>query len=242
MVNYQLGKIYKIVDNTNNNIYIGSTCEPTLARRLATHLTDYKRREIRNNNMTSLQIFDNNNYDIILIENYPCERKDELHARERYYIESLECVNKQFPGRTQKEYREVNKEYIRAKDHEYYLNNIESKTRYRNENKELIKQTQQKYRNKNKELIKQTQHEYYLNNKELIKQTQHEYYLNNKETLLEKCKQYRNENKELIKQQEEKRNIKVFCICGKYRDRHKTRHEQTKFHKNYINNLCTIQS
>ena len=35
MVNYQLGKIYKIVDNTNGNIYIGSTCEPTLARRLA---------------------------------------------------------------------------------------------------------------------------------------------------------------------------------------------------------------
>ena len=34
VVNYQLGKIYKIVDNTNGNIYIGSTCETTLARRL----------------------------------------------------------------------------------------------------------------------------------------------------------------------------------------------------------------
>ena len=43
MVNYQLGKIYKIVDNTNNNIYIGSTCEPTLARRLSNHICVYKK-------------------------------------------------------------------------------------------------------------------------------------------------------------------------------------------------------
>ena len=42
MVNYQDGKIYKIVDNTNNNVYIGSTCEPTLARRLAKHVGHYK--------------------------------------------------------------------------------------------------------------------------------------------------------------------------------------------------------
>ena len=41
MPNYQLGKIYKIVDNTNNNIYVGSTCEPTLARRLSSHVRDY---------------------------------------------------------------------------------------------------------------------------------------------------------------------------------------------------------
>ena len=199
MVNYQLGKIYKIVDNTNNNIYIGSTCEPTLSRRLATHLSDYKRYlEGKRGNVTSFQIFANNNYNIILIELYPCNSKDELHARERYYIESLKCVNKQFPGRTQKEYqkeyREVNKEYIRAKDHEYYLNNIEYYTQYRNENKELIKQTLQKY------------------------------YIKNKETLREKNKK------------------KVLCMCGKYREGHKTRHENSKFHQNYINNLSSNQS
>lgn len=43
MVNYQLGKIYKIVDNVTGKIYIGSTCEPTLARRLVKHRSDYKR-------------------------------------------------------------------------------------------------------------------------------------------------------------------------------------------------------
>ena len=42
MVNYQLGKIYKIVCNETGEMYIGSTCEPTLARRLATHVGQYK--------------------------------------------------------------------------------------------------------------------------------------------------------------------------------------------------------
>ena len=40
MVNYQLGKIYKIVDLDSNKCYVGSTCEPTLARRLANHVSD----------------------------------------------------------------------------------------------------------------------------------------------------------------------------------------------------------
>ena len=42
MVNYQLGKIYKIVDNTNGNIYIGSTCEKYLSNRLSGHQSKYK--------------------------------------------------------------------------------------------------------------------------------------------------------------------------------------------------------
>ena len=41
MVNYQLGKIYKIVCNKTGLIYVGSTCEPTLARRLVKHKADY---------------------------------------------------------------------------------------------------------------------------------------------------------------------------------------------------------
>ncbi len=196
MVNYQLGKIYKIVDNTNNNIYIGSTCEPNLARRLATHLTDYKRREIRNNNMTSFQIFDNNNYDIILIENYPCERKDELHARERYYIESLKCVNKVIPTRTDREYVEANKDKFELYRKIYYAENKEGKIK--------------KYLNTHKEEFKTKRHEYYLNNKGDI---------------------------------QEKRKIIKECSCGgRHSSHHKSRHEKTNLHQNYINNLSTNQS
>ena len=100
MVNYQLGKIYKIVDNTNGNVYVGSTCEPTLARRLAKHVADYKRYlKTSKNYITSFIILENNDYEITLIELYACNSKDELHAREKYFIESLQCVNKILPIR-----------------------------------------------------------------------------------------------------------------------------------------------
>ena len=35
MPDYSKGKIYKIVCNVTGLVYVGSTCEPTLARRLA---------------------------------------------------------------------------------------------------------------------------------------------------------------------------------------------------------------
>ena len=41
MPNYQDGKIYKIVFNITDECYIGSTCEPTVARRLAGHVKSY---------------------------------------------------------------------------------------------------------------------------------------------------------------------------------------------------------
>jgi hypothetical protein len=114
MVNYSQAKIYKIVDNTNNNVYIGSTCEPTLARRLAGHIVNYKQYlKGKSNFVTSFDIFKNGDYDIILIENVKCDSKDQLTARERYYIESLECINKCIPGRTKKEYKQDNKEKIK---------------------------------------------------------------------------------------------------------------------------------
>ena len=87
MPNYQLGKIYKIIDNTSDQLYIGSTCEPTLARRLAGHVRDHRRYSLDPKSqsfITSFSIIANNNYDIVLIESYPCNSKDELQARERY--------------------------------------------------------------------------------------------------------------------------------------------------------------
>ena len=157
MPDYSLGKIYKIVDNTNGKIYVGSTCEPTLSRRLAKHVNNYKcYLNEKSNYMSSFKILVNQNYDIILIENYPCESKDELHARERHYIESIECVNKFIPTRTKSEYtndhKNEKKEYDKA---------------YRENNKEKIKE----YRENNKEKLKEKKKEYYENNKEKYKIT-----------------------------------------------------------------------
>jgi hypothetical protein len=151
MVNYQLRKIYKIVDNTNGNIYIGSTCEPTLARRLSQHCGEYRfylNKEIKKN-VTSFQIIKNNNYNIILLETYPCNSKDELHAKERFYIENNNCVNHVIPGR--KKTPEYGKEY------------------YENNKTQLLEKFKE-YRLKNKEEIKKVKRNYYITNKDIIQE------------------------------------------------------------------------
>jgi hypothetical protein len=94
-VNYALGKIYKIIDNTNEQCYVGSTCEPILARRLAGHVRCYKcHLKGKANYVSSFEILKNGDYEIILIENFPCDNKDELHARERHWSNEIPCINR----------------------------------------------------------------------------------------------------------------------------------------------------
>jgi len=118
MVNYSNGKIYKIVCDTTNLVYIGSTTEKYLSRRLEAHKQGYRRfKEGQSNRCcTSSQVLEANTYSIILLELVDFKTKDELVAKERYYIETIPCVNKVIPLRTIKEYREANKEKISAQN------------------------------------------------------------------------------------------------------------------------------
>lgn len=105
---YSKGKIYKLCIKSNiqndGEIYIGSTIEPYLCNRIGKHRSDYKRfLDGKMNNILSFKLFEKyglNNVEIVLLENYPCNSKQELHARERYYIENNLCVNKIIVGRT----------------------------------------------------------------------------------------------------------------------------------------------
>jgi len=90
MVYYSLGKVYKIVCNLTGDIYIGSTCQKSLALRLATH-KHYL------NTCRSRIIIDRGDYDMVLLEDCPCENKDQLHARERFHIDNNICINKKKP-------------------------------------------------------------------------------------------------------------------------------------------------
>ena len=149
MVNYELAKIYKIVCNITGLIYIGSTCEPTLAKRLAKHRIDYKR--FLNGSkiyLTSYKVLENNDYDIILIENVVCENKDELHKKERFNIENYECVNKNIPSRTYQEYCNDNKVMIAEK----------RKILYDQSNKDIYKQYYIDHKDKRKEYIEINKH------------------------------------------------------------------------------------
>ena len=50
---------------------------------------------------------------ITLVEDCPCERKEQLLMRERYWIENTSCINITHPLRTSTEYHEDNKESIK---------------------------------------------------------------------------------------------------------------------------------
>ena len=117
MVDYNNGKIYKIVCHTTNKIYIGSTTAKRLSQRLSEHKTTYKRFVSGKSKActSSRVVLENNNYSIELIELVPCESKSELTLREAYYIRMIECVNKHIPNRSHKEYYQANKESIAEK-------------------------------------------------------------------------------------------------------------------------------
>lgn len=127
MVNYQNSKIYKIVCDKTGLVYYGSTVQ-----KLSDRLSGHKRKEGNvgvNQCMTKNMI----NPKIYLVEDYPCDRKEQLLMRERYYIENNECCNLCIPGRTRKEYREDNKEYLSEKKKEYTKKNKEKKKEYDSE-------------------------------------------------------------------------------------------------------------
>lgn len=154
MVNYQLGKIYKLI-SPSGLIYIGSTCE-ILSKRLGGHKGDYKYYQKHKNRhfISSFILFeeDIDNIDIVLIENYPCNSKDELRARERYYIDSLKCVNKNKPFLIQEDFKEYNKKFCKKyyeKNKEYFF---QKHKKYYEKNKEKIKEYNKEYREKRKKI------------------------------------------------------------------------------------------
>lgn len=141
MERYGKARIYKLVGG--GKTYYGSTCE-TLSRRLSGHKADYKRflNGKRHYNLTAFELLEEPDLDIVLVEEYPCENKDQLRARERYWIENNECVNKFIPTRTMKEWCEDTKELRKAYDKVYRETNKvkinERKKAYYEANKDKI--------------------------------------------------------------------------------------------------------
>lgn len=214
---YQNGMIYKLCckDTNIEDIYIGSTCN--FSKRKHCHKNScnninnkcyncYKYKFIRDNGGWD-------NWDMILIESYPCNNKLELHKKEREYIENLKpSLNSEIPSRQRKEYDNIyyinNKNEISKQKKEYYKNNKEKIKEYREENKEKIK-------------------EYYKNNKDKINERNKEYRENNKDKVKEINKIYRENNK-----------IKITCECGAIITKvNKSKHEKTKKHINKIKSI-----
>ena len=137
MVNYSNGKIYKIepiCDHDEGDVYIGSTTKLYLSDRMFEHRFSYRKYKIgyKKYYTSSFDLFDKygeSNCVIYLIETVNANSKQELHAREGFYIKSMKCVNKAVAGRSQKEYKLDNREKLSEKQHLYYIENKEKETK-----------------------------------------------------------------------------------------------------------------
>jgi len=190
MTDYSKCKIYKIESTLGDKIYVGSTCKKYLSQRFALHKSNYKRWKAGLvYKMSSYDLFDEygpENCNIVLIEEFSCTSKDLKNAREAHFIKELNCINKNIPGRTVKEWCEENKDKLKKYHKDY---NIE----YLKENKDKIKEYQKEYH-------KEYKIEYLKKNKDKLKEYQKEYHKEyyQKTKALKQQKQEENINNELI--------------------------------------------
>ncbi len=184
-IDYSKAKIYKLTTiHDPNLVYYGSTVNP-LYKRKQVHKSFFKSGKL---SLTSFKLFELgvDDVEITLVENINCNSKEELHQRERFYIENNNCINKNLPSRGKKEYREVNKDINNAKYKEYY-----------NQNKDIVNTKNKEYREQNKDKLKIKQKEHRAQNKDVIKIKQKEYYERNKDVIKIKQKEYRERKKSL---------------------------------------------
>ncbi len=97
MPDYKNSRIYKLV-SPSGLTYIGSTTR-SLAQRKAEHKSDYV--NANSTTVTSSALFADSldGVVIVLLEEFPCDNKEQLFARERHYIDTLDCVNKQLKAK-----------------------------------------------------------------------------------------------------------------------------------------------
>jgi len=200
MVNYKLGKIYKIVSPSHPVVppYFGSTCD-ALSRRLSGHRTSFK----LGGNTTSKALMCFDDAIILLVEEFPCDNKEQLHAREgQIMLESLKRTNHVIAGSSSIEYQDYNRRRIKAVC-----------AKYHEEHKEEIKEHHAKYYQEHKIELNELASKYYQEHKEEIKKYNAQYQQNHKEEI------------------SLKRAIKITCECGSiYAKADKSRHEKTAKH------------
>lgn len=92
---YFYSKIYKITNSIDDQIYIGSTIH-TLKERFNGHKTASKRPKMLISQ--HMQKLGADNFQIVLVEAYPCNNKEQLEQREDYWIQELKpTLNQKFP-------------------------------------------------------------------------------------------------------------------------------------------------
>ncbi len=144
MSDYTKGKIYKITNDYNNDVYIGSTCDK-LSKRFSNHKCARKYEDKKTCPLyTLMNEVGFERFRIQLIEDYPCDDKYQLRQREAYYIRELATLNKTISFATETEKLETKRIYA-SSEKSKIVHNKASKTFYQNHKEQILE--------KNKEII-----------------------------------------------------------------------------------------
>ena len=145
-VDYSKGKIYKITNDYNDDIYVGSTCD-SLVKRFSNHKMSSTNEEKKRRKLYVLiNEIGFNRFRIELICDYPCEDKYQLRQKEGEYIRQIGTLNIRIEGRTKKQRYEECKEQILEKHKQYSIDNKEKLFQYRQQNKEKLTEYNKQYR------------------------------------------------------------------------------------------------
>jgi hypothetical protein len=87
---YNNGKIYQVLNNINDDVFVGSTCQ-TIRRCMVLYRQDSVARQgLVYDEMRRLG---KEHFYIELIENYPCNNKGELESRLNFFIKERSTLN-----------------------------------------------------------------------------------------------------------------------------------------------------
>jgi len=171
MEKYQRGKVYAIICRKTGRRYVGSSCEPTLPRRLSQHVGDFKKWEKGEKNyITSFDIIKDNDYYIVLLESYPCNSKDELRMCEQKHIDACECVNKVKAFQSEEEWKQYQKQYYEQNREE----KLEYAKQYVEQNRVKVSERRKQLREENRDKISEQKKQYYENHRDKINAKQRE--------------------------------------------------------------------
>ena len=135
---YKNGRIYCIRNNIDDEVYVGSTCQP-ISKRMAAHRS-YRNRNKNQKVHKHMNDLGVENFYIELLEEFPCENKEQLRKREGYHIRDIGTLNTHIAGRSKGEYYIDNKEHAALKGYEYRERKrpaiIAQKAKYWNQNKD----------------------------------------------------------------------------------------------------------
>ena len=93
-VNYQDSKVYTIVNDINDIIYVGSTAQPYLCSRWSGHKRDSKDEKNTSGIYTAMRAIGIDHFRIVLHHVFPCNSKDELVAEEFRTLDALIVAGK----------------------------------------------------------------------------------------------------------------------------------------------------